>query len=118
MLCMAGAALLATGCVYRERVVYRNPPPPPGPAYETPGGEVQVMAAQPATPPPGESDTEVIIGPPPFDGAVWVGGYWGWGPGRWVWYRGHWGRPPYRGAVWVGPRYDGGRRVWVRGGWR
>lgn len=121
MLCVAGVALLATGCVYRERTVYRNPPPPgyAGPAYETPGGEVVVDSDMPSAPPAGEVDTTIAVGPPPFDGAIWVGGYWGWGPRGWVWTRGYWGRPPFRGAIWVGPRFvvRGGRRVWVRGGW-
>lgn len=31
------------------------------------------------------------IGPPPFAGAVWLGGYWGYGPHGRYWVRGHWG---------------------------
>ena len=31
------------------------------------------------------------VGPPPFGGAIWVGGYWGYGPHGRYWVRGHWG---------------------------
>lgn len=107
-LAVCAAALLTSGCVYRERVVYRQPPPG-APAIDQ---EVVVNEA----PPPDVVET-VTVSPGP--GFIWVGGYWGW-HGHWVWAPGHWARPPYRGAVWVPHRYvyRNGVHVYVRGGWR
>ncbi len=109
---IAGASLLATGCVVRE-VRYRNPPPPayavqPGPV----GGEVVVEGAPP------EPIIEVVP-VPPDPAFIWIGGVWAW-HGRWVWEPGHYARPPRYGAVWVPHRYvyRGGRHVYVRGYWR
>ena len=116
VLLIAGTAVLASGCVVREEVRYRQPgPPPPAvvaePAY-APGPEVVV-----AGPPPAPIVETVTVAPDPT--FVWVGGAWIWNAG-WVWSPGHWGRPPHRGARWFGPHYEfrGGRHVWVRGYWR
>lgn len=77
-----------------------------------PAAEVEVSAA----PPPVQVDA---VTPTPGPDFVWIGGVWVWGPGgNWVWQAGHWDRPPHPGAVWVAHRYDGGRHVFVRGGWR
>ena len=111
---MAGTALLASGCVVREDVRYRNPPPPvvaePGPPPA--GGEIVVSGA-----PPAPIVETVTIAPDPV--SIWIGGAWIW-RGGWVWAPGHWERPPHRGAVWFAPHYAyrGGRHVWVRGYWR
>jgi hypothetical protein len=106
LIAILGASLLAGGCVVRERVVYRPPPP-----YV--GGEVEVGTA----PPPPLVETVTVAPDPAF---IWVGGVWVWGGGGWRWEGGHWGRPPHPGAIWVPHRYEyrGGRHVWVRGGWR
>jgi WXXGXW repeat (2 copies) len=114
VLAVVGGSLLMTGCVVRERVVYRPAPPV---VAETPGAEVEVTSAPPSVPPADYVEVQPAIPGPDY---IWVGGYWGWGPGGWVWTRGYWGRPPYRGAHWYGPHYvyRGGRHVWVRGGWR
>jgi len=120
MLVVAGASLLATGCVYRERTVYRTPPPPPGGVVaESPGGEVEVYSDMPAGPPAGEVDTTVAIGAPTVVGDVWVPGGYIWVGGGWRWRGGYWGHPPYRGAVWIGPRFvvRGGHRYWAEGRW-
>ena len=111
VLLVVGGSLLMTGCVVRTRTVYRTPPPA---VVEAPGAEVDVSGP----PPPDEVDTVVGVAPGP--GFIWVGGYWGWGPGGWAWRHGYWGRPPHPGAVWVRPGYvfRGGRHVYVRGGWR
>ena len=111
---IAGTAVLATGCVVREEVRYRQPGPPP-PVIVTqpaPGGEVVVTEA----PPPPVVESVTIAPDPTF---VWVGGAWIW-RGGWVWEPGRWARPPHRGAVWFKPHYEyrGGRHVWVRGYWR
>jgi hypothetical protein len=77
-----------------------------------PGTEVQVAAA----PPPAQVEVET---PAPGADFVWIGGAWVWGPGgSWGWQGGHWDRPPHAGAVWVPHRYDTGKHVFVRGGWR
>jgi hypothetical protein len=108
---LAGISLLASGCVVREQVAYRPPPPVQVDATAGPG-EVEVVGA-----PPAPVVETVTVAPDP--GFVWVGGAWFW-EGRWVWHAGHWARPPHRGAVWYGPHYvfRGGRHVWVRGYWR
>ncbi len=99
-------ALLLTGCVYHERVVYRAPYPPVATS------EVVVTAA----PPPPIVETRVVA---PGPGFVWVSGCWDW-RGRWMWVGGHWARPPRHVMVWAAPRYEvhGGHHVYVRGGWR
>jgi hypothetical protein len=105
-----GSVLALSGCVVAVRpapVVYEQPVPagapeevivtqdPPAPLYET-------------------------VGVAPGPGFIWIGGYYHWNGGGWVWYRGHYARPPHPGAVWIGPRYEfrGGRRVYLRGYWR
>jgi hypothetical protein len=111
LLVLAGSFLLS-GCVYRERTVYRHPG---GRVVttETVGSEVIVTEA-----PPAPVVETVVVSPGP--GFVWVGGAWGWNGNRWVWERGHWARPARVGAMWVAPRYEfrGGVHVFVRGGWR
>jgi len=73
---------------------------PPGRYYA--GGAVNVA------PPPPRIE---YYGPAPYPGYVWIGGYWRWGPGRYVWAPGYWATP-HPGLRWV-PRH------WVRGprGW-
>jgi hypothetical protein len=107
VLAVTGALFLVTGCVVREQATYSGPPP-------VASADVEVAGP----PPPDEVDTVVGVAPGP--GFIWVGGFWGWGPGGWAWHRGYWGHPPYGGARWVRPHYAyrGGRHYWVRGGWR
>jgi hypothetical protein len=59
-------------------------------------------------------------GPAPGPGFAWVGGYWNYAGGRYVWAPGYWGRPPRARAVWIAPRYEarGGRYYFRRGFWR
>ena len=108
LLTVTASSLLLGGCVYRERVVYRQPV----------NGETETeteVAVDEAPPAPVVEE----IGMAPAPGFIWIGGYWGWN-GRWMWQSGHWGRPPHRGALWIGPRYAirGGRHVFIRGYWR
>jgi len=104
-------SLLLTGCVTRERVVYRER----GTRVVTtePVGQEVVVSEAPPAP---IVETVTVSPGPDF---VWVGGNWVW-HGHWVWTRGHWMRPPHAGAVWVPHRYvyRGGVHVYVRGGWR
>jgi hypothetical protein len=112
VLLMAGVSLVATGCVVREEVRYRNPPPTVVAAPAPVAGEVEVTEA----PPPAVVESVTIAPDPTF---VWVGGVWVW-DGRWVWQPGRWMRPPHRGAIWVrgGYVYRGGRHYYARGYWR
>ena len=100
-------SLLATGCVTRERVVYRQAPAP-----VMAQSEIVVTA-----PPPPPIEETVTISPGPT--YIWVGGNWVW-RGHWVWEAGHWGHPPRPGAVWVAHRYEyrNGVHIYIRGGWR
>src|SRR6516165_1362624 len=104
------ALLSLTACVvyrtpYHEAVVVEGGAPP---------GAVVVADAPPAP------QVEVVtVAPAP--GLVWVGGYWGWYGGRYVWVSGGWHSPPRPGAVWVAGSWTarpGGGHVWVRGRWK
>lgn len=105
LLAALGTTLLG-GCVYRERVVYRQP--------DTGVVEDEVVVAGP---PPAPIVEDVVVAPGP--GYIWIGGSWVW-RGHWVWERGRWARPPRGGAIWVPGRYyvRGGAHVYVRGHWR
>jgi hypothetical protein len=110
---IAGTAVLASGCVVREEVRYRQPGPPVVVGQPVPaGGEVVVPQ-----PPPADIVEVQPIAPDPL--FIWVGGAWIW-RGGWIWEPGHYARPPHRGAMWYRPHYEyrGGRHVWVRGYWR
>jgi hypothetical protein len=110
-LVLLAGSFLASGCVYRERVVYHQPGARVV-ATETVGSEVVATEA----PPPPVLET-VTIAPGP--GFIWIGGGWVW-RNHWYWQRGHWDRPPRAGAVWVPHHYEhrGGVHVFIRGGWR
>lgn len=56
--------------------------------------------------------------PPPFEGAIWTGGYWTW-QGNWVWAAGRWSAPPQPGYAWVQPYYEhrDGAVVFITGHW-
>ena len=59
-----------------------------------------------------------VVPPLPFDGAVWIGGYWGWSGGRHQWVGGHYerGRPGYgwRPHAW---HQENGHWALHEGGW-
>jgi hypothetical protein len=105
VLLVATGSLLVSGCVTRERVIYRQAPPPNS-------GEVVVTEA----PPPVIVETETLAPGPSY---VWIGGAWVW-HGHWVWQSGRWAYPPHPGAVWVGHRYEyrNGVHVYIHGYWR
>jgi len=107
-LLIATGSLLLSGCVVRERTVYRQAPPPPAVATD----EVVVNEA-----PPTPIVETVMVAPGP--GFVWIGGGWIW-RGHWVWEHGRWAHPPRAGVVWVPHRYEyrNGVHVFIRGGWR
>jgi hypothetical protein len=106
-----GSVLALSGCVVAVRpapapVVYEQP---------VPGAPEEVTVTQD---PPAPLYETVGIAPGP--GFIWVGGFYEWNGGGWIWRRGHYAHPPRPGAVWFGPRYEfrGGRRVFIRGYWR
>lgn len=104
-------AAMLSACVvapYPARpVVYSQP----APAYAPPVEEYVVD-----TPPP--APYAEVIPPLPYEGAVWIGGYWGWNGGRHYWVPGRYerGRPGYgwRPHSWV---QEGGRWHMRAGGW-
>ncbi len=95
-------AIVASLCL-SACVVAPLPGPPAAAAYP---GESVVVA--PVAPPPLYAET-ITVAPAP--GYIWIGGYWGWGGGRYAWNAGHW-EPPHPGYYWA-------PRTWVRGpgGW-
>jgi hypothetical protein len=94
--------LLAFGLVLAGCLAYVPGPPPMDYGVYAPG-------------PPPEPVVEVVPASP-FPGAVWLGGYWGYGGRGWAWNRGYWDRPPRPGAVWApGYWHHAGPRGW---GWR
>ncbi len=70
--------------------------------------QVPVVVA-PAAPPAPYVET-VTVAPSPVH--VWVGGFWEWGGGRYVWRPGHWAAPPRPGWVWVPHRWEPGPGGW------
>jgi len=109
--------LLLLGVLLHPACVVGVRPPVHEVAYEE-GGPVPGEVVVDQTPPP---DREEVVTVAPEPGFVWVGGYWGWHGGAYVWVPGGWHRPPRPGVVWQRgywhPR-PGGGHVWVRGRWR
>ena len=68
------------------------------PAYNS-GPPLAVVDAPPPTP---YAEVIPVI---PFVGALWIGGYWGWGGGRHNWVPGYWERPR-PGYVWRPHRWE------------
>jgi hypothetical protein len=55
----------------------------------------------------------------PYEGAVWIGGEWGWSGGRYVYTRGYWAHPRAGRAYVTGGWYHTARGYrWHRGHWR
>jgi len=109
-LCL-GMLLLAAGSTFSACVVYTQP------FHEVHYAEGGELVADQAPPPPQEEVVTVA----PAAGLVWVGGYWGWYGGRYVWVSGGWHQPPRAGSVWVAGYWTArpsGGHVWVRGRWR
>jgi hypothetical protein len=93
-------------------------PPPPAMSEvvdDYPVGQPEPVAA-PATPPP---YIEEDPGYAPWEGAMWVHGFWRW-RGEWIWIRGRWARPPMPNYVYVDPYYEcrGGEVVIIEGHWQ
>jgi hypothetical protein len=108
---MASLVLLS-GCASAppQRVVYVAQPvrpysPPPQvvtSVYDEPAlSQPEPIAVRWAPPP-----MLVEIPPPaPYDGAVWIGGYWVWN-GNWTWAHGRWADVPRPRYYWVHPYYE------------
>jgi len=56
---------------------------------------------------------------PPYDGAIWIDGDWGWVGGRYIYTRGHWERPRV-GRTYMRGSWEHGTRGyrWHRGHWK
>jgi hypothetical protein len=120
-------ALLLTGCVARvvpPRVEVDAPPPEvyvPAPPRAVVSVYVEPPISQPEPIAVGWAPPPLLVEsppPPPFDGAVWVGGYWVW-QGDWVWAHGHWVGPPRPNYGWVHPYYEhrDGVVIFITGHW-
>jgi hypothetical protein len=92
-----GLAVALGGCVVA---------PAPGPYY---GGGVVAVA-----PPVARVE---YYGTPPYPGYFWIGGYWRWGPGRYVWAPGRWAAPR-PGWRWMPHHWVHGRGGWHEAGGR
>ncbi|HUL19370.1 MAG TPA: hypothetical protein VLV29_08905 [Steroidobacteraceae bacterium] len=91
------------------------PEAPPPSVYEEPPVSQPAPVVVAWAPPP----MLVEVPPPmPFEGAVWVGGYWVW-RGNWVWASGRWMGPPQPAYVWVHPYYEhrAGAVIFIDGHW-
>jgi hypothetical protein len=79
------------------------------------GARIGVYAR--TAPPPLRIET---YGPPPGPMYVWIGGYWAWRTGTYVWVPGRWAVPPRGRRAWVPGRWDrrGDRYIWRDGRWR
>jgi hypothetical protein len=119
--------LLLTGCVARvvpPRVEVDAPPPEvyvPAPPRAVVSVYVEPPISQPEPIAVGWAPPPLLVEsppPPPFDGAVWVGGYWVW-QGDWVWAHGHWVGPPRPNYMWVHPYYEhrDGVVIFITGHW-
>jgi hypothetical protein len=89
--------------------------PDPAVAYQPPPPPVQEVVVE-ATPPP---PIEEVRPAPPFEGAVWIPGYWHWSGSRHVWVGGRWSARP-AGYAWEQHRWDrrdDGRWVHRPGHW-
>jgi hypothetical protein len=109
--------------------VQQQPPPSPEPPPQ-PQQESQPPAEAPAegpvatqAPPPPQAEE---IPPPPYEGAVWIDGYWSWTGTTYVWVPGRYESPPQVGLYWYPGGWvlhPGGGYVfvagrWARPGWR
>ena len=93
-------ALLMSGCVVA----------PYAPAYRV---YDEPVATADAPPPPPQVEVVPVV---PYAGAIWLGGYWGWGGGRHHWVPGRWDRPRV-GFVWAPHRWVPFNGRWhLRGG--
>ncbi|MEO6030640.1 MAG: hypothetical protein ABIP61_01865 [Burkholderiaceae bacterium] len=103
LLAVSLSAMSLSACVVAPypRQVYSQPVPA---AYGQPayGGDIAVVDVAPPAP------YVEVVPPMPFAGAVWIGGYWGWGAGRHQWVPGRWDR--------ARPGYAWRPHVWVQGG--
>jgi hypothetical protein len=103
------SALLLSACVvapYQPYPPYASAPP----AYDEQQGPTSEVP-----PPPPQYEVVPVV---PFAGAIWLGGYWGWGGSRYHWVPGRWDRPR-AGFFWAPHRWVPYQGRWqLRGGWR
>jgi hypothetical protein len=75
--------------------------PDPQQVYVPPPPPVQEVVAEDGPPPPPEEVRPQM----PFDGAVWIPGFWHWQGGRHVWVVGRWSPQP-QGYRWQDQRWE------------
>ncbi|KNZ31743.1 MAG: hypothetical protein AD742_17015 [Methylibium sp. NZG] len=99
------SALLLSACVVAPYAPYRQG----SQVYDDQGPVAEVP------PPPPQVEVIPVL---PYAGAIWLGGYWGWGAGRHHWVPGRWDRPR-AGFYWAPHRWVPFHGRWhLRGGWR
>ncbi|MGD0461500.1 MAG: hypothetical protein ABSB74_03325 [Tepidisphaeraceae bacterium] len=94
-----------SGCVVREEA---PPPtvavaPTPPPEAPPPAPVVQEAPVVQDAPPPEVVEVQPVM---PGPGYIWIGGFYRWEYGRYVWHRGYWGRPPYGYHRWYGGHWE------------
>ena len=101
VLAVVAASLSLSACVVA--------PLPPAAQYPS-----EPVVVAPMAPPPPYSEA-ITVAPAP--GYIWIGGFWGWGGGRYAWHAGHWEapRPGYR---WVPRTWAQGPHGWHQRGGR
>jgi hypothetical protein len=126
LLIATSLATLLSACVVSpyyppRQVVYSQPVPAypqsqPVPVYQdAPGDNGVVVDVAPPAP------YVEVVPAIPFAGAIWIGGYWGWGSGGYHWVPGRWDHPhpgySWRPHVWVqqGGHWHSRGGAWVRG---
>ena len=94
------SALMLSACVVA----------PYGPGYRTYDEPVATTEVPPPAP---QVEVVPVV---PYAGAIWLGGYWGFGGGRYHWVPGRWDRPRV-GFVWAPHRWVPFQGRWqLRGG--
>ena len=102
LIAIALVATTLSACVVAPARPYAYGPP----------GEVVIANVPPPAP------YVETLPPPPFAGALWIGGYWGWQGGRHVWVPGRY-EHPREGYAWVPHHWaqHDGRWHLEGGGW-
>ena len=83
------------------------------------GGVYAAPAPVVVAPGPPPAPMVEVVPALPYPGAIWIGGYWGWGGGRHAWVPGRWERPRH-GYHWQPHRWEpvGGQWRLHGGEWR
>lgn len=83
--------------------------------FQTPGIGVYADTGYIELDPPALQREEIGIAP--YNGYIWIDGYWMWNGGRYQWQRGHW-EAPRQGYRWAPHRWEREGRGWRQHGGR